>query len=473
MYVKEADDHFDRGLHYFRGGFFPAALQEFHQVQKLAPDYPNIDFILEAARRKRDEVAGSLSAFLDESFSAELHELAQQLQFSASSSLSAEVDGLLQMGDYETALTKLQNAEVIVPESKPLLLLLAHVQRRLGRNDHAEKTLRQARVLFPEEAQVYNNLGNVYLAKNMFREAESAYREALHLAPEDARVINNLGTLKMQRYCLDEAERLFKEALRLAPRALAISRNLAFLQTRMALLEDEVARMRDAFAKHPNYPDVVLALGKALVFRGYFHEARGFLRRALTMNPGLMAANFYLGTIAEAEGDLREAITCYRSMVTAKGKDKLPEILASDNYAREGYLEEALDEVRKLAVLDLDMASSKINLGIRYFEDCQWDEALRHFEEATGLNAAYPDGFYWMGLTAVQMKTKKKAEQHLRKALELNPGYADAHYQLALLLQKRAPKQARLHFQKALDHGLRKGFEMTAKNFLRKNQPAC
>jgi len=51
MRAKEAEEHFDRAIHYFRGGFFPAALHEFRMVQQLDPEYPNIAFMLEAARK--------------------------------------------------------------------------------------------------------------------------------------------------------------------------------------------------------------------------------------------------------------------------------------------------------------------------------------------------------------------------------------------------------------------------------------
>ena len=58
MKTKESEEIFDRGINYFRAGFYSSALNEFYQVKKIAPDYPNIDYIIEAAIKKNDEVAG-------------------------------------------------------------------------------------------------------------------------------------------------------------------------------------------------------------------------------------------------------------------------------------------------------------------------------------------------------------------------------------------------------------------------------
>ena len=55
---KQAEEHFDRGINYFRAEFYSSALQEFNQVKNIDPDYPNIDFIIEAAVKRNREVAG-------------------------------------------------------------------------------------------------------------------------------------------------------------------------------------------------------------------------------------------------------------------------------------------------------------------------------------------------------------------------------------------------------------------------------
>ncbi len=466
MTSREAEEHFDRGLHYFRGGFFPSALQEFRIVQSLDPAYPNIGYILEAARKRSEEVAGRLEAFIEEEFDEQIVQLSEQLVVDGARSFSAEVERLLREGRPEAALEKLRQADQIVPDSKPLLLVTASIQRRLGRLTEAENTLLRARALYPRDHEVLNNLGNVYLTRNLFKIAEEQFLEARRLAPDDVRILNNLGALKMQSYRLDDALEIFEEALSRAPQSRVTRRNLDNVKARIRALDEEITRLRQEFYAHPTYLDIGLALGKALLFRGFIHEARSLLAGVLDKNPNLIAAHFYLGSIFELEGSLSRAIDHFREMVVRKKQTQSPTYKAFESLLQEDYQEEALHELKKLAVLDLDMAASHINLGIRYFEDALWAEALRHFEEAAALNANYPDALYWMALCHLQLGKRAAAEKRLLQALELNPRYADAHYQLGMLYHKKAVKKAAQHLQQALNLGLRPSFAAIARRHL-------
>ncbi|GAB4282306.1 MAG: tetratricopeptide repeat protein [Candidatus Rifleibacteriota bacterium] len=468
MYIKskETEELFDRGINYFRAGFYSAAIHEFKAVKTIEPDYPNIDYFLEAANKKNNEVAGKLANFIDENFDADIKELAEELTFDNSTHLGKEIESLLRQDKVHDALAKLQKAESVVPDSKPLLLLMANVQRRLGQLEEAEKTLQRALLIFPDDLEILNNLGNVYLARNYFKDAEETFRVALRANPDDPRVLNNFASLKMQMNMLDEAEKLLKKAQKIRPNWKKVASNLNNLRARMNALDQEIEALRKEFLNHPTYLDIGLALGKALFFRGYFSEAKSTLRNILKKNPNLIAAYFYMGMIHEMNEDFEDAIDCYREMVVKTGKDDRPEFLNFESLVKQEFYEEALAELKKIAILDLDLASSRINLGIKYFEDCQWSDALRHFEEAIKINDKYPDAFYWKALTLIQLNESAKARKNLEKALELNEEYADAHFQLGMLLRTRAKKKAKTHLEKALSLNLRPSFANVAKQIL-------
>ena len=78
MKTKESEEIFDRGINYFRAGFYSSALNEFYQVKRIAPDYPNIDYIIEAAIKKNEEVAGQISNFIEENFDKEIQDLSEE-----------------------------------------------------------------------------------------------------------------------------------------------------------------------------------------------------------------------------------------------------------------------------------------------------------------------------------------------------------------------------------------------------------
>ncbi|NCB39063.1 MAG: tetratricopeptide repeat protein [Erysipelotrichia bacterium] len=463
---KEAEELFDRGINYFRAGFYSSALYEFNKVKKLEPGYPNIDFVIEAALKKNSEVAGQLTSFIEENFDADLQQLSDELTVENSSDLGPEVQALLKRGCFNEALKKLRQVESVIPDSRPLLLLLGNTQRRLGMYADAEKTLQRAMHVYPEDSEILNNLGNVLLSMGLLKDAEETFRIALRISPDDPRILNNLGALKMQANDLDDAEHLFRKALKFRPSWATLKKNLFNLQRRIKALDEEIEKLRNEFFVHPSYLDIGLALGKSLFFRGYYSEARSVLRGVLKQNPGLLAAWFYLASSHEIAEDAEKALECYREMVVRSGKDTCSEFLNFEILMKQEFFDEALVELKKIAVLELDLASSRINLGVRYFEDCLWEDALRHFEVAVQINDTYPDAVYWVGMTLLQLKKLAKAKDCFARAVELNPDYADAHFQLGMLLRAKAKKKAIAHLEKALSLNLRPSFARIAEKIL-------
>lgn len=464
--TKAFEDLFDRGINYFRAGFYSSALAEFNQLKKLCPDYPNVDHTIEATKKKNEEINGQLSNFIEENFDDEVVSLSEELSVENSSNLAPVVKSFLTKGKYSQALEKLKQAEAIVPESRSLLLLMGNTQRRLGHLKEAEKTLLRASHLFPNDPDILNNLGNIYLLLGMYHEAEDVLRAAMRLSPDNARLFNNLGSLRMQTHNLDDAERLFRKALKLEPGRYILAKNLKNLQTRMVALDEEIERLREEYSLHPTYLDIGLSLAKTLFFRGYHAESKNVLRGLLKKNSGLSNAWFYLAIIYEIVDDKDNACECYENLVIHSGKDNAPEFLNYKRLFNQGFIEEALVEIKKIAVLELDIASSRINLGIKYFEDCLWEEALRHFEEATEINDSYPDAYYWKALALIQLKKTALAKKNLVKALELNPKYADAHFQMGLLIRSKSAKKAKEHFSEALSLNLRPSFARIAERLL-------
>lgn len=470
MNSKESEEIFDRGINYFRAGFYSSALNEFYQVKKIEPDYPNIDYIIEAATKKNDEVAGQISNFIEENFDKEIQELSEELNIENSSHLGPKVQRLLKVGKFNEALKELKVAESIIPDSRPLLMLLGNTYRRLGMLDDAEQVLKRARVIYPEDSELLNNLGNIYMAKGLYTDAEEAYRTAMRGMRDDPRMLNNLGVLRMQTNNLDDAENLFRKAAKLVPQWKTPRKNLEHLSKRMEILEKNIEEIREEYHKHPDYLDIGLNLGKNLFFRGFYSEAKSVFRSILKKNSNLLAAWFYLASIYEINHNFDDAMECYVELVKIAKKENTSEYKNYENLREQGFVEEAIAELKKVAVVELDIASSRINIGIKYFEDCLWVDALRHFEEAMRINSSYPDAYYWTALTLIQVKKSTRAKELLKKAIELNPNYADAYFQLGLLSKSKSKKQAVEYFKKALTLNLRPSFVKIVEQFLKEEK---
>ena len=466
MSVRVAEEHFERGIHYFRGGFFPAALQEFRAVARVDPDYQNIQHFISVTQKKTDEISGQLVNFIEESFDNQTLQLSEELVVSGTPNFGKEIERLLRREEYQAALEKLRTVESFVAESRPFILLNANVYRRLGRFHEAEQALIRAQTMFPRDAEIINNLGNIYLARNQFSAARQQFDMALKLAPDDRRILNNLGALLMQTHNLDGAQSLFERLVREHPAWRVCRNNLENLIRRKTELDREISGLRQELFLHPEYLDVALNLGKSLFFRGYFTESQQILGEVLQKNPNLLAAYFYLGSLHELLGKMPQAIDFYQQMVVRKEKNTTTEFQNFHNFLQEGYQDEALAELKKLAVIDLDLAAGHIAIGIRYFEEGHWNEALSHFTEASQLNSRYPDAYYWRGLTRLRTSEKTGAEKDFRKAIELHPDFADAHFQLGMLLREKMPKKAHYYLENAVKLGVRSQFAAIAQEFL-------
>ena len=132
MKTKESEEIFDRGINYFRAGFYSSALSEFYQVKKIAPDYPNIDYIIEAAIKKNEEVAGQISNFIEENFDKEIQDLSEELTFENSSHLGPKIQTLLRQGKYNEALKALKdNTEEKFEEKDEIISNLINIIEHL------------------------------------------------------------------------------------------------------------------------------------------------------------------------------------------------------------------------------------------------------------------------------------------------------------------------------------------------------
>ena len=242
------------------------------------------------------------------------------------------------------------------------------------------------------------------------------------------------------------------------------------LSKRIEILEKNIDEIREEYRKHPTYLDIGLNLAKNLFFRGFYSEAKSVFRNLLNKNPNLLTAWFYLGSIYEINHNFDDAIECYCELARLANKLNSAEYANFKNLYEQGFIEEALAELKKIAIIELDVASSRISIGIKYFEDCLWSDALRHFEEAMRINSSYPDAYYWTALTLIQQRKTTKAKELLNKAIELNPNYADAYFQLGMLLKGRSKKKAIEQFKKALSLNLRQSFARIAEQFLKEEK---
>ncbi|MFQ5655924.1 MAG: tetratricopeptide repeat protein [Candidatus Methylomirabilales bacterium] len=120
---------------------------------------------------------------------------------------------------------------------------------------------------------------------------------------------------------------LFAQAERLQAKLTADPTSLVFAQLadahRKGGRHDEAIRVcREGLRHHPNYASAHFVLGRAYQEKSNLPAAREAFQRVLELDPENVLAQRFLGEIAEACGEVSEALDAYRAALTLHPFDK-------------------------------------------------------------------------------------------------------------------------------------------------------
>ena len=99
---------------------------------------------------------------------------------------------------------------------------------------------------------------------------------------------------------------------------------------------------------------------------------------------------------------------------------------------------------------------SHTTLGIVYYRQAKFDEALTELTKALGINPKSATAHNYLGITASQKGWQEAAEKEMLEAISNNPEYADAHFNLAVIYataQPPAKELAKRYYTKATSLG--------------------
>lgn len=238
--------------------------------------------------------------------------------------------------------------------------------------------------------------------KEDYPEAERQLKLALERDPSSAFGLNLLGVAldRQQKYA--EAEEAFQRALRLG-------RNSALLN---------------------NAANHYLATHQRPKARQYFEEA-------LQLSPHHSNALYQLASMDVEERRPRPALA--RINLLPPNEQGQPAVLLLKERAllQLGENSAARKVVAPLeAVLDQDAATA-FSLGVAYYQEKLYADAVRAFEAALRQTPGNFDVLYNLGLAYAREGQKPRATEVLASALRMNPQSADALYQLAAVLSEQ------------------------------------
>jgi Flp pilus assembly protein TadD len=89
---------------------------------------------------------------------------------------------------------------------------------------------------------------------------------------------------------------------------------------------------------------------------------------------------------------------------------------------RAGDYDEAIDDFRKILLLEPDNALVHANLGSLYYRKRNYSRARDHYKRAVQLDPTDVDSHKYLGASYYQLGEWEQAARHFRRVLELDPG---------------------------------------------------
>ncbi|HTV81068.1 MAG TPA: tetratricopeptide repeat protein [Acidobacteriaceae bacterium] len=195
-----------------------------------------------------------------------------------------------------------------------------------------------------------------YVLLGDYNDAQKWMFQSLRMNDSSADSWYDMGRIEYTQNLFKNAERCFQRALALSPRDIDAENNLGLTYEALFRWNDAIAAYRTAIAwqqgsPHPS-PEPLLNLGTALLNQNHRAQALAPLQQAAVLAPRnprvlrqLARANFQLGRLADAESELRTALTI--SPNEAALHFQLGRVLS-----KEGKTEQAKAEFAKVAALD-------------------------------------------------------------------------------------------------------------------------
>ncbi len=235
--------------------------------------------------------------------------------------------------------------------------------RYLARRSTAE-TLTQAIALYqealaiaPNYAAAWAGLGAAYGAQAFggitpfeegFRRAREAVDRALEIDPDYAPAHAQLGLIA-ESVDRDRvaAARHYERALMLSPTDTGIRRDAAAQLRRLGRLDQSIAMLEYVTARDPVDPAAHQNLALAYLWSGRVDDAIASYRTALTLSPGRLSTQYWIGLALLAKGEPEAALDAFAKEESDEEYRVKGNALALHDLGRQADFEEAFAELRE------------------------------------------------------------------------------------------------------------------------------
>jgi predicted Zn finger-like uncharacterized protein len=381
---------------------------------------------------------------------------ALRLDPKAAGALSGLGDALYRAGRYSEALARFEAATQADASDIGAQVGVAKTRLALEHPDDALALLKKLRAGHPKSMAVAYWYGSVEEALGERKEAEVGYRAAIQNSGNDAGVIDPyiaLSLLLNQEGRADDAQKVLAEARAKLPDSAALHRGLGELALSQGRYDTAIAELKKALTLDPSDVRAEFRLAVAYTKHRDFDDAKktfDAVEKVDTDYPGLALER---GELYEAMGQKDQALKAYETALAKAPNDLDLMLRVGCGKVAAGRAKEAEELLHKVLEQRPQSAETNACLGRALLsEGTNPAEALKTLQRAVELDPHNAEYYMYVGWAANEAGQVATAERALARALELDQGLGDAYWQRGVLRYRQgAVKDAVKDLQKALD----------------------
>lgn len=379
--ASSARGHYLRGREYEEKGMYGLAIDEYKGAISINPYYKEAYNALGRVYYKSGFNKEAIDSFkkairLDPDFWQSHHNLA----------LVYEAEGKI-----DEAIKWLRRAIKIAPQESRLHFDLARMLTKIGMIGDAINRYKEAIRIDTGFVWAYIKLGDLYLERKDIDLAKTYYMEAARRDPKNPYPYIHLGDLYLKSGEKNKAIDKYKEALRISPSHIQTLSRLSRLYASFHKWDDAINYSKRIVKLSPASSDAHYIIGYSLHKKGHFKGAKNSYHEALKIDPYNEVARYYLENLLMAKESLpslarqrlaeyhielgdhhlvREgpplAIYQYKRAVELNPQDRTARWRLAELYAKNGFIHEGINELRKVLELDPYNEDARLRLEKMY-----------------------------------------------------------------------------------------------------------
>ncbi len=365
---------------------------------------------------------------------------------SGNDGVPAEVASLIERGEAEQALSKLDELLAQKPREAVLYSVRASVQHRLGRNDEAIVDLNRAIELNDKDARFHNNRGFVLLGMQQFPEALQDFNRATELDPDYPSAFNNRGLLFIAQGRYSEAIEQLDQALKFDPNYVDAYNNRGFAALQAGHLGTALADFNTAMKINPKYVNAYNNRGLLRTRAGDLENAVIDFTEAMMLDP--LNPKYYqhrrevylrLSAFDKAGADEQkyvwlEQLSRLNALVVKNPGDSEVLVQRARHHLKADSDDKALRDLDRAITINARSASAlTLRAGLRV----RWREFSQALSDAEAALAIEPsqEAFSARGDACLGLKEYDRAIESFAQARRFDPAVAEAYYRKSQILQ--------------------------------------